>query len=276
MAATDETKPSEPVAESPKQSSFIDNFLKSPFSGIAPWIVLSVFSSPGRFEEAAAAALGLSLLVLWLSYRRGIGVHSLEVFGVLVFAIFAVLGLIAPHNVIGWLELWAGEVTNISLAAFAIFTLLIRRPFTLAYAKETTPQEYWESFLFLRINYAITSAWAAAFVFAAIVGAIGDAVLHDSGNFWTGWVLQLAAIFAAVAFTEFYPDYASAKAANAAGQPQPLPSIVRIFDWLPTFVLAVGIYGWVSGVLPDAVGIGMIVAGIVGAAVIRRFGADTA
>ena len=188
MAATDETKPSEPVGESPKQSSFIDNFLKSPFSGIAPWIVLSVISSPGRFEEAAAAALGLSLLVLWLSHRRGIGVHSLEVFGVLVFAMFAVLGLVAPHNVIGWLELWAGEVTNISLAAFAVFTLLIRKPFTLAYAKQTTPHEYWESPLFLPINYAITSAWAAAFVFAAIVGAIGDAVLHDSGNFWTGWV----------------------------------------------------------------------------------------
>jgi hypothetical protein len=276
VAPTDETKPNEPIGDSPKQSSFIDSFLKSPFSGIAPWVVLSVFSSPGRFEEAAAAALGLSLLVLWLSHRRGIGVHSLEVFGVFVFVSFAVLGLIAPHKVIEWLELWAGEVTNISLAGFALFTLLIRKPFTLAYAKDTTPQEYWESPLFLRINYAITSAWAGAFTFAAIVGAIGDAVLHDSGNFWTGWVLQLAAIFAAVAFTEFYPDYASAKAANAAGQPEPVPSIARIFDWLPTFVLVVGIYGWVSDVLPDAVGIGMIVAGIVGAAVLRKLVPDSA
>jgi hypothetical protein len=272
MAATEETRPPGRVNEPPKPSSFIDNFLKSPFSGLAPWILMSVLSSPGRFEEAACAALGVSLLVMWLGRVRGIAIHQLEVFGVVVFAVYAVLGLVAPADVIRWLELWAGELTNIALAAFAAFTLLIRKPFTLAYAKETTPREHWDSPLFLRINYVITAVWAGAFFVSAVVGAIGDAVLHDPGNFWTGWVLQLAAIFAAVAFTEFYPDYATAKYPSGAGEPnEPPPSVARIFDWLPTFILVVGIYGWVTDTLPDAVGIGMIVVGVVGSAAMRKF-----
>jgi hypothetical protein len=272
VAATDQTRPSEPTASSPKPLSFIDNFLESPFSGIAPWIVMSVFTSPGRFEEAVGAALGLSLLVLLVSYRRGIPIHLLELFGVAFFVVFAVLGLVASPDIIRWLELWAGELANIALAAFAAFTLLIRRPFTLAYAKDTTPQEHWDSPVFLRINYVITAVWAGAFSFNAVVGFVGDAALHDSGNIWTGWILQLAAIFAAVAFTEFYPDYATAKALQNAGEAsEPPPSVARIFDWLPTFILVVGIYGWVADALPDAVGIGMIIVGAVGAAAMRKF-----
>jgi hypothetical protein len=241
-------------------SSLVDSFLKSPLSGLAPWIVLSVLIAPGRFEEASAAALGIAVLVLWLSRRRGIAIHLLEWFGVVVFVVYAVLGLVAPHSLISFLELWGGEITNILLALFAFTTLLIRRPFTLAYAKDETPQEYWDSPVFLRINVVITAAWAAAFAVNAVVGAIGDAVLHDSGNFWTGWVLQLAAIFAVVAFTDWYPEHATGEA----------PSVGRLLDWLPTFVLVVGIYGWVADTVPAPVGIGMIIAGSAGAAVLKK------
>ena len=41
------------------------------------------------------AALGLTLLFLWVGSRRGISIHSLEVFGVTFFAILAVVGLTA-------------------------------------------------------------------------------------------------------------------------------------------------------------------------------------
>lgn len=255
----------------------IDGFLKSPFSGIAPWIVLSVLSSPGRFEEAVCAALGLTLLVMWFSYRRGLSLHALEYFGAVFFAILAVVGLLANDDVIRWAELWAGELSNLALAAFVIATLVIRRPFTLAYAKEQAPPEYWDSPLFLRINYIISAVWAGAFVFAAIVGFIGDAVLRDSGNFWTGWVLQLAAIFFAVAFTDFYPDYAvhpdhaAAKADLAQGEPvENAPSIAKLIDWIPPFVLVVGIFGWVTDALPDVVGIAMIVVGSAGSALMAK------
>jgi hypothetical protein len=240
---------------------FIDGYVRSPFAGIAPWVLMAVVSGPGRFEEAASAALGLALLTLWVGSRRGVPVHLLEVFTVVYFGVMAVLGLVASERTIDWLALWADELSNIALAAFAIVTLLIRRPFTLAYAKDTTPREHWDNPLFLRINYMISAVWAGAFLVSAVVGAYGDAVLRDNDNFWTAWIVPLAAVIFAGAFTEFYPDYATGESRSWA----------RIFDWLPPFVMVTGIVGWVSDAVPDAVAIALIAVGVVGSALMRRF-----
>ena len=240
---------------------FIDGYVRSPFAGLAPWVLMSVVAGPGRFEQAAAAALGLSLLTLWVGSRRGVPVHLLEVFGVVYFAVLAAVGLLAPENVIDWLGLWAGELSNIALAAFAVATLVLRRPFTLAYAKDTTPPEHWDSPLFLKINYAISAAWAGAFAVSAAAGAYGDGVLHDGDNFWTAWILPLGAMIFAVSFTEFYPDKATGETTSWA----------PMFDWLPPFVVVTGIAGWVSDALPDALAITLIAVGVAGSAAIRKF-----
>jgi hypothetical protein len=239
---------------------FIDGYVRSPFAGLAPWVLMGVVSGPGRFEEAASAALGLALLTLWVASRRGVPIHLLEVFTVVYFGVLAVLGLVAPDATIDWLQLWAGELSNIALALFAIVTLLIRKPFTLAYAKDTTPREHWDDPLFLRINYAISAVWAGAFAVSALAGGYGDAVLRDNDNFWTAWIVPLAAIIIAGAFTEFYPDRATGESKSWA----------RIFDWLPPFVLVTGIVGWVSDAVPDALAIGLIAVGIVGSAAMRK------
>ena len=239
---------------------FVDGYVRSPLAGIAPWILMAVINGPGRFEEAASVALALALLTLWVGSRRGVPVHLLEGFTVVYFAVLAVLGLVASDGAIEWLQLWAGELSNIALAAFAIVTLLIRRPFTLAYAKDTTPEEHWDNPIFLRINYVISAVWAGAFLFSALVGAYGDAVLRDNDNFWTAWILPIGAIIFAVSFTEFYPDYATGENTSIAGA----------FDWLPPFVTVTGIIGWVSDALPDAVAIALIVVGALCSALMRK------
>ena len=248
-----------------QQSNLIDGFLRSPAAGIAPWILMSILSGPGRFEYAAGAALSLMLLVMWVGARRGIKIHSLEVFGALFFALFVVLGIVGPRHLIEWLELWAGELTNGTLAAFALGGLLVRRPFTMSYARDTVSAEHWDTPLFKRVNYVLTAVWAATFVFSTVVGSYGDAVLRDGDNFWTGWILQLGALFAATSFTEFYPDYARAKALE-----EPTPSTARALDWLPPFVVGIGIAGWVSDALPDAVAVVLIGVGIVAGAVVQK------
>lgn len=249
----------------------VDGFLKSPFAGIAPWALMAILSTPGRFEVAALSALGFALLVMLVGVIRGIKIHALEIFGATVFATLALVGALATDGVIRFLETWAGEITNISLAVFAWFTLLIRKPFTISYAKDSTPQEHWDSPLFKRINSVITAAWASAFTFAGAVGFVGDAVLHDPGNFWTGWILQLAAIFAAVSFTEFYADYATAKFELANGWQAEVPSLMKIVEWLPEFVVISGIAGLITDALDFPVGVGLIVAGSVAASAMAKF-----
>src|SRR5258706_548405 len=67
-----------PAASTPgKAGCALDVLLASPLSGIAPWVLFSLFATPGRYEEAVCAALGLTLLMLWVGSRRGISVHSL-------------------------------------------------------------------------------------------------------------------------------------------------------------------------------------------------------
>jgi len=241
--------------------NFVDGYVRSPLAGIAPWILIAVINGPGRFEEAASAALGLSLLTLWVGVRRGVPVHLLEGFTVAYFGVLAVIGLAAPDGVIDWMHLWAGEVSNIALAAFALVTLAIRRPFTLAYAKDTTPQEHWGSPVFIKVNYVLSAAWAAAFVFSALTGAYGDAVLRDNDNFWTAWILPIGAIVFAVSFTEFYPDYATGETTSRW----------RAIDWLPPFVVITGISGWLSDSVQAVSAIALIVVGVLASVALRRF-----
>jgi hypothetical protein len=252
-------------------SKVLDGFLDSPLSGIAPWILLSVVGSPGHYEAAIAVAFGLSLVVLWAGRRRGDSLHSLTVFGVAFFGVLLVVRVLVGAGVETWLSTWTGEMSNISLTVFALGTLLARRPFTLSYAKDMTPEEFWDTPGFLRINYVISAVWAAAFAFCAVAGFIGIVFLHDSDNFWTGWILQLGAIFSAVAFTDVYPDYAGAKADREAGEStEALPSLLPAFDWIPMYVLIAGVIGWVIDEIPDWLAITLIAAGAVGSAVVRR------
>lgn len=263
-------EPDKPDAAVPR-TNFIDGFLRSPFSGIAPWIVMAIMSGPGRFGQAAAAALALTLIVMWAGSRRGIKVHSLEVFGAVVFAAFVALGIVGSPTLLTWLELWAGEITNGLLAAYALATLAIRRPFTIAYARDTVDPEHWNSPLFVRVNYILSAVWAGAFLINTAVGTFGDAVLHDGDNFWTGWIVQLAVTLVAVAITEFYPDYARAQFLSASGESaEPAPSFGKLLDWLPGFVIGIGIAGWVSDSFSAGVGIALIVVGIISGAVMRK------
>ena len=254
-----------------QKSTFIDGFLRSPFSGIAPWVLMAIMSGPGRFGQAAAAALTLTLIVMWAGNRRGIKVHSLEVFGAVVFAVFVALGIGGSPTLLSWLALWAGEITNGALAAYALTTIVIRRPFTISYARDTVDSEHWNSPLFVRVNYILSAVWAGAFLINTVVGSFGDAVLRDGDNFWTGWIVQLAVTLAAVAVTEFYPDYARAKFLATTGESSDRPpSFGKLLDWLPGFVIGIGIAGWVSDSFSAGVGIALIVVGVVAGAVMRK------
>jgi hypothetical protein len=263
------------AAKSQTGSHFIDSFLQSPFAGLAPWIVMSLLSGPGRFEESVSAALGLSILFTYLSHRRGGSFKPLELFDIVYFGILAVIGLLASENLIAWLEKWSGEMSSLALAAFAFGSLLVRNPFTLPYAKETTPEEYWDSPIFLRVNWIITLVWALSFTVSAAAGLYGDAVLDQPDNFWTGWIIPIGALLFAFSFTEWYPDVASAQAPRAPGEPPEVaPPLIKLFEFLPPFVTVVGIAMLVTDTDPGWLGIAFIVVGVVGSAALRRVGAQ--
>lgn len=247
-----QVKENEPGPRSRLRSAVLD----SPLTGISPWIVMSLFSGPGRFEVSVLAAMGLSLVIFVLGRRRGSSVKLLEIFDLLFFVGFAIIGILASPATITWMEQWAGEITNIALTLYVVLTIAIRRPFTLAYAKESTESRLWDSPGFLRINYQISLMWGAVFGFQTIVGLYGNAIQHTSDNFWTGWTLQLLATVFGVAFTEFWPEYAYSKAHG-----KPLPSKRPLLEWIPVSVVITGVAGLLTEAIDSILGIALVVVG---------------
>ena len=262
--------------ESPKSgagSRFIDTFLQSPFAGLTPWIAMALLSGPGRFEEAVCTALGLSILFTYLSHRRGSSLKPLELFEIAYFGILTVIGLLASEDLITWLEKWSGEMSSLALVVFTFGSLLVGNPFTLPYAKETTPEEYWNSPIFLRVNRIITLVWALSFTVSAAAGLYGDLILDQPDNFWTGWIIPIGAMLFAFSFSEWYPDVASAQAPRAPGEPAEVaPPLTKLFDFLPPFVTIVGIAMFVTDNDPAWLAITLIVLGSLGGAALRRVG----
>lgn len=262
----------QPDRSRPVGSKLLNSFLDSPLSGLAPWIVLAVLAGQGRYEAAIAIAFVLSLVMLWLAHRRGDRMHSLTVFGTAFFGVLLVVRVAMGVRVDDWLTTWTGAMSNIALTVFTVSGLLLRKPFTLSYARESTPEELWDTPAFMRTNYVISAVWAAAFAFSAVLSLIGILVLHDPDNFWTGWILSLGGIFFAIAFTNIYPDYVGAKLEREAGTSRaPLPSLLPLVDWIPMYAAIVGVIGLAIDAMPTWLGVTFIVAGAIGSLAVRHF-----
>ncbi|WP_234344378.1 hypothetical protein [Streptomyces sp. WM6372] len=222
----------------------VSGFLENPVIGMAPWIIFSLVVGPGRFEIAVVLALATTIVLVAAGriINRGSSWKLLELADLAFFTILAVIGLLASDGTRRWLETYAGEVSNIALALIAFGSMAIRMPFTLQYAREQVDPEYWDKPAFLRTNYLITGAWGLAFLVAAIAGAYGDLVLHNPNNIWTGWIIQILAIVAALRFTAWYPDVARARARREAGQPGPEPPhLAGMFVPLAGLLVPIGI-----------------------------------
>jgi hypothetical protein len=241
----------------------IDKVLANPLAGLAPWIIYTLVEGQGRLELSAAIAFGTALLVLLVGWVRGSSPKLLEFSDVVFFGALAIFVAVASDSTHAWLELWSGEIANVALVVVALGSILIRQPFTLQYAKEEAPRELWSNPAFLRANYVITGAWAIAFVIEAASGLYGDAVLQNSNNIWTGWIIQTLPLIVAIQFTFWYPARLRALAAqrqgDATAQPPPISDFIsHVTPW----IAIIGVVVLFLGDAPTWLGIAFIVAGV--------------
>jgi hypothetical protein len=234
------------------------HLLDQPFIGFTPWILLSVVEGPGRVVLASALAWGLALTLASAGAVVGGRPKLLDVTGIAFFAAMIVVAAAGGPSTRHWLGLWAGEVSNLAIALITLTSIAAHRPFTLAYARETTDRAYWDSPLFLRINYVISTVWAVAFVLTATVGYIGDGALHQPNNIWTAWIIQIALVILAIKFTGWYPERATAEAqtddhADTTHNPTQLALLRPLAAYLiPVGILVMIVSGntwWIGGAL---------------------------
>ena len=174
----------------------------------APFIVFALVERivgpvPGLVAGALASA-GL-LLRDWLTPGRTPKI--LEIGTALLFGGLALYALAAAPD---WTVIGVRLRVDAGLLLIVLASLALRRPFTLQYAREQVPPEFWDSPDFLRTNYVITAAWALAFLVMVIVEA---ALLYVPGlPQGVGVTIIVLALVGAVKFTGWYPERVRAAA----------------------------------------------------------------
>jgi len=244
--------------------------LSSPMVGFAPWIAMAVVEGPGRVVLAACLAGALAVTMTAGGAAAGLRPKLLDITAIGYFAALAVAAAVAEPGTSQWLGTWSGELSSVMIAVIVGLSLAARRPFTLAYARESTPQEYWHTPQFLRVNYVITAAWAVVFLIDALVGYIGDGPLHQPDNAWLSWVIPVALVVLAVKFTAWYPDHATAGSSAATDGSRRHTSLASLLlpvaGWLiPAGILVMVIAGsfWWTGLI-------LLLAGIFGGNQLRK------
>jgi hypothetical protein len=176
-----------------------------------PWIFFTALTS--KSWQAAAIAAAISSLVIVVQKRRaetGWEDLILDVGTLAYFVLLATFASISPHSS---LRPYSGAGSHAFLGLVAWFSIVVRKPFTMAFAKQSTPKEIWAEPRFLKVNMTITAFWAAAFTITAPLIAVA---YHATGKALAASLVQLAGLAVAGLLTVRYAAHARAKGAAAA------------------------------------------------------------
>ena len=121
------------------------------------------------FFSRLFAAAALSALLIVRERRRGKSVKILEAGTVGLFGGLAIFTAITRYD---WTILEARLAVDAGLLGLVLGSLIARRPFTLQFAREEVPQEYWANPQFIATNYMISGVWAAAFVILVVADVV--------------------------------------------------------------------------------------------------------
>jgi hypothetical protein len=155
----------------------------------------------------ASAAIGLLVIAHDAWHGR-----SIKVLGAGSVILFAALGAYITLVDRGLSSSAVKLTVDAGVFAISLTSLVIRRPFTLQYAREMVDAETAQLAGFIRANYIITWAWTGAFVLMMIANVL---TIYVPGlSLWSGIVIAFAARNSAVYFTKWYPQYRKAKYAT--------------------------------------------------------------
>ncbi len=168
--------------------------------GLAPFVVFFILMRLVSPLAGLAAAFAVSFLLGFRHWRHRERLKVLDIGSLLLFGVLLLYTLTASPR---WSVATVRLAVDGGLFAIVLVSLAIGTPFTLQYARERVPQEYWTSPLFFTTNQRITGAWAAAF--AVMTAADAAAEYVDAIPLWIDIAATIAAFIAAVWFTQWYP-----------------------------------------------------------------------
>ncbi len=129
-----------------------------------PWIVYWVLCGSGnRLGVIIPFAISLLLVIPGIHKRD---LNLMDVTSVFFFSIASLATFVLNLSI--FVEK-SGFLGYITLAAMALFSLIIRKPYTLQASKRDYPEIYWKDESFLNINIIITEIWVIIFIANATI-----------------------------------------------------------------------------------------------------------
>jgi hypothetical protein len=181
-----------------------------PLTLILAFLPLIAFSLLARFlphdyiGAAALAAAAIALAAVLTSHPVW-PPKILNTCSLTLFALIAVLGFALGANDDRWLATWGAAGVGLVLGLI-ILVLIPVTPFTEQFARETTPQAYWSSPTFKKINRVLSAAWGGA-IFAIGVSRVIAVVINSRlPELLLGLAVPAVIIVYALRFSKSYPD----------------------------------------------------------------------
>lgn len=166
----------------------------------APWIAFLVIANGSLFRLKLGIVVAAILTVVMVVTR----LHRGAIMWVgIVFFSFVLVAVVLMDNM--WTVRHMGILANGALAAGTWASVVLKRPFTLEYAREHTDPSLWRSPSFLRTNYILTLMWALTFTF--------NAALSWQRNSWPvmpGWAYETSSyglLVLAMFVSTWYPQF---------------------------------------------------------------------
>ncbi|MGJ7507506.1 hypothetical protein [Variovorax sp. GT1P44] len=179
----------------------------------SPFIAFALLS---RYLPVTAALLVGAAVAVALIVRdrvhHGRSVKILEVGTALLFGGLALFVLATGG---AWSIVEVRFAVDAGLLLIVVISMLLRRPFTLQYARERVSPEVAALPQFAVVNYVLTGVWALAF----LAMTMADFVMArmPAVPLWIGVAVTVAAIAGAAWFTGWYPERRR-RQAEAAGR----------------------------------------------------------
>jgi hypothetical protein len=176
-----------------------------------PLIIFSVLARflPHSYIGVAGLAGAVFALIAVATSRPIWPPKIVNACSLILFAVIAVLGFTLGSHDDRWLATWGGAGMPLVIGLI-ILVLVPVVPFTEQFARETTPQAYWSSPTFKKINRVLSAGWGAA-IFAVGISRIAAAAINGHTTrrlpeLLLGLAVPSVILLYMLRFSKSYPD----------------------------------------------------------------------
>ena len=187
------------------------------FLPLITFSLLSRFLPHGYIGIAGLAAALIALIAIATSHPVW-PPKILNTCSLVLFALIAVLGFTLGKADDRWLATWGGAGVGLVLGLI-ILALVPVMPFTEQFAREATPQAYWASPTFKKINRVLSTAWGLA-IFAIGLSRVAAVAIdgHTTRRLpetLLGLAIPVVIVIYMLKFSKSYPDRVTHEPAGA-------------------------------------------------------------